>query len=324
MFSITKLAALLDLFGGERVPFANRNAFLDGRLDVWGATTLALNVGIAYPAAAMWRILPATGGAGTISRIPIGGTALGPYFDSAPPFAAEMVMTAGGTGTVAGLDSARVAQMIEDVRTFAGQSVTFSAKLWTGGSPFTLRTLLAAQSAGVGGSNAPPRFEKTVNWAIGTTPKRFSARLDVPGLPNEMVLGTSHQLALGFFLPDGFTGSVRFAELQVERCSKYASNDLNGNGGAPTTFEYRGAQAELARVQRLWELTTNIQTGFANDTGYRTFAWHVPKRITPAIQINPAVPNLTAPTGTVDSFCTVYSSTGSANILWNTIGDARF
>lgn len=324
MFSITKLAALLDLFGGERVPFANRNVFIDGRLDVWGATSIELNPASAYPALAMWRVLPATGGAGTISRVALDLATLGQYFDSSPQFAAEIAMTAGGTGTAAGLDSTRVAHMIEDVRTFAGQSVTFSAKLWTPAAPFTLRTLLAAQSPGTGGTPVPPRFEKTINWQIGTTPKRFSARLDVPALPANTVLGSNHQLALGFFLPDGFTGAVRFAELQVERCSKYASNDLNGNGGAPTTFEYRGAEAEAARVRRFWEATNYVATLVGSDTRFRTYAWQTPKRIIPATSVNPPIANLTAPVGTLNGFCTVWAGAADSNVNFTVTGDARF
>ena len=203
-----------------------------------------------------------------------------------------MSITGGSTGTVAARTAARIWQSLENVSSYAGKSVTISCKLKVDSGNMTIPAILFDQFFGSGGSPSTAVLaDKTVSWVVGTTLKKFSARIDVHSIAGK-TLGTSGDaVEYGLWLPPGVTGNLTMTELQIEDCSPNASNDLTGAGGSPTSYEHRGPQAELTRVQRIYRA---IATNGASFNGIATgstdsFAFGqtvpVPMRVTPAVSL---------------------------------------
>lgn len=293
MFSITKLAALLDLFGGAGVPFANRNFIVDPAIESVSGAAVALTPVAAYTQALMFLGNAGTGGAASATYAAMrANPSLLQYLEAAGN-AYTHTQTTASTGSTAAWDLPFMTQRVEWLQKLAGKSVTLSGKIWVASGAATIPAVACAQNFGTGGSPSPTVVNhKAVNWILGTLPKRFSVRLDMPSIVGK-TLGTNNNdyNSFGFFFPAGWTGTIFVAEMQVELCSPLASNDTTGKGGAPTTFEYRGYQAELARVQRFYETGHQplwycdvIPAGGA--AAYGGVRFQVPKRAVPAMSID--------------------------------------
>lgn len=244
------------MFSGG-APLSNRNGFVDPRLDSWTTNSLALAAGGAYSAAPMWLAGCGTGGAGTSGWTDVRTNAsVQAISDASTRFAFTHAQSAPSSGTVAARTAPfTLLQRIEDVTKYAGKSVTLSYKLWTGGASITIPSILLQQNFGTGGSpSAANNFDKAVNWTLTATPQRFSVRVDVPAITGKTIGTTGGDyLAVGLWLPPGVAFTLVGIEPQIELCSPNSSTDINGAGGSPTSFEWRGEQAELARVQRHYE-----------------------------------------------------------------------
>jgi hypothetical protein len=94
-----------------------------------------------------------------------------------------------------------------------------------------------------------------VNWNVTSTPKRFSVRFDLASVANQTI-GTDGNSLLQLILvfPTGQTFTLNMAQWQLEACPPGAPPQ-----GLPTPFEYRGQQAELARVQRYYQGQTILR-----------------------------------------------------------------
>ncbi|KDR26001.1 hypothetical protein [Caballeronia zhejiangensis] len=267
-------------------PQSSRNLFVDGRFDSWVATTAALPVTpSSYVAATMWAAKAGTGGAGTLSQFDVrSGSYTG---DSNPIYALAYAQTTASTGSVAGSSTGLIRQSIEGVHTAAGKSVTVGIKLWVAAGSITIPQIYALQNFGSGGSpSAAVDFSKAVNWVVTTTPKLFSVRLDVPSIAGKAI-GTNgnDSLSIGLTLPPGVTFTLYAMEPQCELCSPTSSSDINGNGGSPTPFEFRGMQPELDRITRYFErvhISFLYQAASANCYG-GTVLPMARKRATPAL-----------------------------------------
>jgi hypothetical protein len=284
MTQLQKLLSYVGLF--STTPLSNRNLFVDGRMDVQG-TPNGTAISNVYGAAVMWvNLLGSGGAAGTTQLTDIRSNN---NFDSSPRNALYTIITTASTGTLAARTLPAIISKIEGVQTASGKSVTLSFKLWSS-IPMTIPGIWVAQNFGTGGSPSPiVNSDKAVNWNLTTVVQRFSVRLDIPALPNGFVLGTNGNdyLVIGLYFPPGVVGTLGMCEAQCELCSPQASSDINGNGGAPTMYEFRGLQAELARVQRYYE-TVGLTAGSSASNGYtNTATYKVQKRASPAItQIN--------------------------------------
>jgi hypothetical protein len=250
MTQLQKLLSFVGLY--STMPLANRNYFVDGRHDLIGISGSPALVNT-YGASTMWKVGQGTGGVGT-STVATSLASLSPtWFDSSPKNALGFTLTTASTGTVAGRTAPAIYHSVEGGHTAAGKSLTLSFKMWVNSGSIVIPSIIAVQNFGTGGSpTAPNIFDKSVNWTVTTTPTRFSVRLDVPALQANPVFGTNNNdyLNLGLWLPPGVTFTLWMTEAQCELCSPQSSSDLNGQGGAPTVYEFRGYQAEVARVQR--------------------------------------------------------------------------
>ena len=247
MFSVTKLAALLDMFGGERVPYANRNGFIDGRFDHWVLNSAAITPGTPYSAPSMWVGTAGAGGAGTLERLTLGDDGQDDT-DSNALNAARFTQTTASTAPAGGSLPAFF-QRIEGANSYSGKSVTISFKLRAVSGNMHVANIYMQQMFGTTGS--PSAFveqRKDVNWTLTDRFKRYSVRVDLPSTQGKTF--TTNHCLLAALMFNGQVGAIDIAEAQIEQCSRFASADITGNGGAPTTFEWRGFPTEAARVHR--------------------------------------------------------------------------
>jgi hypothetical protein len=129
-------------------------------------------------------------------------------------------------------------QKIEDVRTFAGQTVTLS--FWAKAeSAKTLNSYLS-QEFGVGGSSEVSTSHQTMS--LTTSWQRFSKTFSLPSISGKTV-GTSSSLIVGFLIMNSQNTDIDIWGVQLEA------------GSVATAFQRNGAspQAELAACQRYYQ-----------------------------------------------------------------------
>lgn len=240
----------------------NRNAVVDGQFDSWlGGTSFALTSGAALYTADMFIATCGTGAA-TVSRqaVALGtNTANSPI---APTFKLRHQQT-----TASASVGASTVHRIEGVRSYAGQSVTLSVCL-TGAAALTIPSILATQVFGTGGSpSASVTITNTVTWAVGTVEKRFSVRFDIPSIAGKTLGTAGDSLQFSLTHPAAATYTLDVSQWQIESCSPLAASDTTGVGGAPTNYDHRGYDAELARVQRFACLVVSCPGGYSGASG---------------------------------------------------------
>lgn len=283
-----KLARLADLFGGNQngpgVPLSNRNYLVDGNFDQWTNGAGTLPTGLAYVAGAptMYQVAAGTGGSGTI--VPIGITgAFTPGLTTPIYNQISFTQSVASTGTVAAGTAPCIIQHVESVRTLSARSATYSVWLWCAAGTVTIPSLVIRQNFGTGGSpSAAVVLDQAVNWVVTTTPQRFSVLLNFPSIAGA-TFGTNGNdlITVGLWFPPGVTFQIYSAQWQLEQSSPNAPAT-----GLPTAFEYRGYQAESARVARYYEY---IAGGFytALNINTSTTAYGVipcrPKRGSPTV-----------------------------------------
>jgi hypothetical protein len=289
-----KLARLADIFGGNQsgygIPFSNRNYMIDGNFDSF--ITSAYSVGAAGFVRNVSTMLESYTGAGGAATIQQGVFAPGAdVAGMTSPVSNYLIhqQTTASTGTVATGNTCGMWQSLESVKTLQGRSATFSCWLWSGtGSTITIPFIIARQNFGTGGSpSANAVFDKTVNWVVTPIAQKFSVRLDIPSISGK-TLGTANNdlLQIGLWLPPGVVFTLCTAQWQLEQSSPNSSSDINGNGGDPTAFEYRGPQAELARTQRYYSVTApyGVFAAGATSQNWGPYSpYPVPMRAQPAL-----------------------------------------
>ena len=137
-------------------------------------------------------------------------------------------------------------QSIEDVRTFAGQTVTLSfwakaASAITLGSSFT-------QNFGTGGSS--PVDTTATSYSITTSWVRYSATTSLPSISGKTI-GTNSSLRVIFAANSVINTNIDIWGVQLEAGST-ATDFVTASGGSP--------QAELAMCQRYCYKVTNDAT----------------------------------------------------------------
>jgi hypothetical protein len=199
------------------------------------------------------------------------------------------VITSGQTSTSG---FAALLQHIENVRTFANQTVTLS--FWakaSSGTPKVQPTL--EQSFGSGGSAAVVTSGTAVT--ISTSWARYSATITVPSISGKTI-GTSSYLSAQLYTSLG-TDYPTYGNIGVQA----ATIDIWGvqleQGSTATAFQTATGtiQGELAACQRYYErMINNGQNfslpGFNNSStqAYFTWAYKTTKRSNPTITLAPA------------------------------------
>jgi hypothetical protein len=198
---------------------------------------------------------------------------------------------------------------LEDVRQYAGQTVTFSFWAKNDGS----RTLGAdvSQNFGSGGSASVTTTFTLTNATVGTAWTRVYGTITIPSITGKTV-GTSSYLAVNIYLPVAAGATTEIWGVQVEYGSK-ATPFQTASGGS--------IQGELAMCQRYLPSVatgTYIMGGSSSTTNsYFSPTFQVPARVTPTgITIsalsNYAVLNAAVTSGTPTAIAFGAGSTSNA------------
>jgi hypothetical protein len=167
------------------------------------------------------------------------------------------------------------AQKIEDVRTYAGQTVTFS--FWAKASASASINLLISQIFGSGGSGAvtvSSTASITTSWA------RYSATLNVPSISGKTIgTGSSLQVYINQSTPVNSL-QIDFWGWQVEA------------GSVATAFQTATGtiQGELAACQRYFRVTTyGIMGACVSTTTAQLAIYHPGMRTSPTLAAPSAI-----------------------------------
>lgn len=219
---------------------AAKNKILNSDFSIWQrGTTFSNPASLAYTADRFAIFYDGTGATRTISQQTFTpGTA--PVSGYEGKFFYRYAVSVAGSGNTANL----LRQYIEDVRTFAGQTVTVS--FWAkAGSSLTIPTVGFTQNFGTGGSPSAG-VDTTIasSVAVTTSWQRFTYSVAVPSISGK-TLGTAGNdaLELRFFLPSGAsTFTFDIWGVQVEA------------GSTATAFQTATGtiQGELAACQRYY------------------------------------------------------------------------
>lgn len=276
-----RLARMADVFGSVNIPLANRNFIVDPGFEQWSAQSQSFSGNAyGYKNIIMFPMMAGINGAAQATYVDLTATPL-PSGGTPNRWGVNYLQTTAHTGSGAATNAACIAQPIEDARTLSGKSATFSAWFYgVTGSTFTIPSVLLRQNPGTGGSpGAQVVLDKAINWIVRANQwTRLSVRLDIPSVAG-MTFGTTFNsnLQLGLWLPANQTFQFFTTQWQLEQSSPYSSSDINGNGGAPTAFEFRGYQAEIARVARFYQsYALNNFYGYVPLAGDPNSRWAMP------------------------------------------------
>ena len=223
---------------------ANRNRIINGNFDVWQRGTSFAGVTATGYQADRWEVQPAAGCTMTISRqaFTAGQTDV-PYEPSY--FLRADITTAGSANS-------EISQKIEDVRTFAGQTIvaSFYAKSTTGTQTLNCRF---HQDFGSGGST---RVTTGVTQKVLTSSwQKFTFTLTLGSISGKTI-GTSSYLAFNFYWANSSTSNdVDLAQVQVEA------------GSVATPFEYKTFDQELEACLRYYQKSYEYGTALGSSTG---------------------------------------------------------
>ena len=222
---------------------ANRNRIINGNFDLWQRGTSFTGVTATGYQADRWEVQPAAGCTMTITRqaFTAGQTDV-PY---EPTYFLRTDITTAGSA------NAEISQKIEDVRTFAGQTViaSFYAKSTAGTQTLGCRF---HQDFGSGGST---RVTTGISSKVLTSSwQKFSFTLTL-GSVSGKTIGSNSWLGFNFYWPNSDTANdVDLAQVQVEA------------GSTVTPFEHKGIGQEIADCRRYYEKSYSLGTapGTAN------------------------------------------------------------
>lgn len=276
--------------GGAVNPFAvGKNKIINGDFGVWQrGTSISLSSGTQVYSADRWLVTSVfSAGSSTFSQqtftpgtAPVAGYE-SQYFGR---------ITCGSTAT-----NFNLYQRIEDVRTFAGQTVTFS--FWAKSSATPQLQVYLAQTFGSGGSGNVDYYSGAV--VLTNTWTRYSKTVSLSSLAGKTI-GTSSNLTVGFYYD---SGTINSATIDV-----WGFQIEAGSVATPFQTATGTIQGELAACQRYYfeDAKTNISNGYATN-GYNVFDRYfhpVVMRTTPTITQTGAVAfatNTSATTYTIDA-----------------------
>jgi len=180
------------------------------------------------------------------------------FTPGAAPVAGYEAINFARIAVTTGNDNCRIQQKIEDVRTFAGETVTVS--FWAKGTnPSTAGnlTVLFQQEFGTGGSpsasvtTAPQTFVLTANWT------RYSLTFAIPSISGKTIGTTANTSSLGLWIGQGSSTSTDAWTLDLWGVQVEA-------GSVATAFQTATGtiQGELAACQRYFYLTSSADGAY--------------------------------------------------------------
>lgn len=220
---------------------AGKNKIINGDFGIWQrGTSFSAPASTIYTADRWFTDRNGTGATVTVSQqtftpatAPVSGYE-GTYFYRFN----QSVAGSGGSFNV-------IAQRIEDVRVFAGQTATFS--FWAkAASTITLPSLEIYQDFGSGGSGGVQTSVAT-NVSIGTSWTRYSYTVAIPSISGKTI-GTGSNNRFTIYLPVNATFTFDLWGCQLEA----------GSVATPFTTATGTIQGELAACQRYYWRNTSI------------------------------------------------------------------
>jgi len=283
--------------GGAVSPFlAGKNKIINGDFGIWQRGTSF--GGASQYTADRWNTY--SDSAATISQQTFTpGTAPVAGYESA--YFLRSARTSGGS-------YANIVQKIEDVRTFAGQTFTFS--FWAKASASQTITIRPQQVFGTGGSSNVVFTSQTAN--VTTSWARYSATFAAPSIAGQTIGTGSHLFAELYWLTTAaVTMDIWGVQLEV------------GSVATPFTTASNTVQGELALCQRYYISNGQVITWQGNVTSgqlyIQTVTFPVQMRVAPTItQTSYSASNfnagtLSAGTITVGGFLTNETASGTAS-----------
>ena len=219
---------------------AGKNKIINGDFSIWqrGTSFSVAGLGDVFTADRIKCTSVGSGTGSTVSRqtftpatAPVAGYE-GQYF-------LRYNQTAAGSGNAYNY----YFMSLEDVRTFAGQTATFS--FWAKADASRAISLSYYQNFGSGGSTTVTTTV-TASQTITTAWVRYSFTTAIPSISGKTI-GTSSYLGIFIGVPAGVANTVDLWGLQLEYGSK-ATPFQTASGGSP--------QAELAMCQRYYQRFT--------------------------------------------------------------------
>jgi hypothetical protein len=258
--------------GGAVAPYvAGKNKIINGDFGVWQRGTSGFGAGGVPNADRFFFYGDGTGATRAISQQTFTpGTAPVSGYESQYYF--RYNQSVAGTGGTLN----RFYTKLEDVRTFAGQTVTLS--FWAKADAARTLTAAVSQNFGSGGSGSvATSFSGSASATTAWT--RFSFTLAIPSISGKTV-GTSSYLEIDIDFPNNTTQTIDIWGVQVEA----------GSVATPFTTATGTLQGELAACQRyLPSVQASTLTDIATGQVYTTTQTLVPI----SFQVTPRV----APTG---------------------------
>jgi hypothetical protein len=255
--------------GGGVPPFtAGKNAIINGDFGVWQRGTSFTNPATTAYTADRWRVQQnGTGATRVISQQTFTpGTA--PVAGYEGKFFARYAVSVAGTGNT--FQNFEYNQ--EDIRTFAGQTVTWS--FWAKADASRTVDLLYRTDFGTGGSS--PNQYSVGSVTLTTSWARYSVTYAVPSVSG-LTIGTNSYGSWIFRPPAATVQTIDIWGVQIEA----------GNVATPFTTATGTIQGELAACQRYYVRRTGTYGSFgqgqpgSTTLGYITMHFPVPLRVAP-------------------------------------------
>jgi len=272
----------INLIGQTNNFYAGKNAIINGNFGIWQrGTSFTLTNGVASYTADRFMVQCnfSSGSSTATQQTFTPGTAPVAGYES--QFFLRITNSAGGTNT-------ELQQRVEDVRTYAGQTVTIS--FWAKASSAVTMANTIIQNFGSGGSGSVSTTGTsqtlTTSWA------RYSTTITVPSVSGKTIGTSSYLQVYPMYYSSGTIASnvIDVWGVQLEA------------GSAATAFETATGtiQGELAACQRYYEKSyrqavvpgssgadTNDSvvpiSSVANNESYQTYRFAVTKRVDPSI-----------------------------------------
>jgi len=261
--------------------FAGKNKIINGDFNIWQRGTASVTAtGVNYNADRWLTNVGSTSGFSASQGTFTAGTAPVSGYES------TYFLNVAGTMSDAAAGYIQVEQRIEDVRTFAGQTVTLS--FWAKGSTSGTINTLISQNFGSGGSS--PVLSSTTNHSITTSWQRFTVTYTLASISGKTIGSGNHIQVyivknMGTNYPtygtSNYTGTLSIWGVQVEA----------GSIATPFQTATGTIQGELAACQRYYFRTVGGQVasrfsglgGYYSTTGaYVTLIHPVTMRTNPS------------------------------------------
>jgi hypothetical protein len=261
-----------------------------------------------------WRISSAGGTTTYSTQAFTPGTAPLTFFEGRN-FA--RLVTSGQSGTD---DFAGLAQRVEDVRTLAGQTVTFS--FWAKAASGTPKVAVAFEQVfGTGGSSAV--IVEAGQVTLSTSWARYSLTVAIPSISGKTVSDTNSSLYAWLFTSGGSGLSSYVGNLGVQNITVdfWGVQVEAGQTATPFRRNANSIQGELAACQRYYNRISatgfdHLVLGYQITTTTFSFLYQAPVRMrgTPSVSVTSIQVSDDSSYGSVPSSVTINTNTDAQSL----------